>query len=159
MTNFKHEEYLSRQRAAERLVDIAYSLTAGGTLELRTGADHVKVPVVDQVLLTRESRTDGDRVLPARAVPSRTRNASAVRIRVSSPASSPQTFLAAAIAASRSRYTFTSWVRDALEYAHDPDLAPLAPRDRVRIRLPVVLLRPRRTRPSSSSLPVVRQDY
>jgi amphi-Trp domain-containing protein len=63
VTNFKHEEYLSRQRAAERLVDIAYSLTAGGTLELRTGGDQVKVPVVDQVLLTRESRTDGDRVV------------------------------------------------------------------------------------------------
>jgi amphi-Trp domain-containing protein len=62
VTNFKHEEYLSRQRAAERLVDIAYSLTAGGTLELRTGGDQVKVPVVDQVLLTRESRTDGERV-------------------------------------------------------------------------------------------------
>ena len=62
MTNFKHEEHLSRQRAAERLVDIAYSLTAGGTLEVRTGGDQVKVPVVDQVLLTRESRTDGDLV-------------------------------------------------------------------------------------------------
>lgn len=43
-------------------MDIAYSLTAGGTLELRAGADQVKVPVVDQVLLTRESSTDGDRV-------------------------------------------------------------------------------------------------
>ena len=62
MTNFKHEEYLSRQRAAERLADIAYSLTAGGTHEFRTGGDQVKVPVVDQVLLTRESRTDGDLV-------------------------------------------------------------------------------------------------
>ena len=47
MTEFKHEECLSRQRAAERLADIAYALTVGGTLEVRTGGEQVKVPVAD----------------------------------------------------------------------------------------------------------------
>jgi hypothetical protein len=35
----RHEEHVSRQQAAERLVDIAYALTAGGTLELRAEAE------------------------------------------------------------------------------------------------------------------------
>jgi hypothetical protein len=35
VTDFKHEECISRQYAAERLADIAYALTAGETLELR----------------------------------------------------------------------------------------------------------------------------
>ena len=34
MAEFKQEERLSRQQAAERLIDIAYALTAGGPLEL-----------------------------------------------------------------------------------------------------------------------------
>ena len=59
---FAHEERVSRQQAAERLVDIAYALTAGETLELRTGADTVSVPVTDEVLLRRTSTTKGDHV-------------------------------------------------------------------------------------------------
>ena len=63
MSEFNHEERLSRQRAAERLADIAYALTVGGTLEVRTGGERVKVPVAEKVLLTRGSRTEGDRVV------------------------------------------------------------------------------------------------
>jgi amphi-Trp domain-containing protein len=62
MPEFTHEEHLSRQQAAERLVDIAYALTAGATLELRTHGDHVKVPVADDVRLKRMSSRDGERV-------------------------------------------------------------------------------------------------
>ena len=62
MTDFKHDEQVSRQRAAEHLVDIAYALTAGGALELRARGAEVKVPVPDRVVLKRESRSDGDRV-------------------------------------------------------------------------------------------------
>jgi amphi-Trp domain-containing protein len=62
MPEFTHEERLSRQQAAERLVDIAYALTAGATLELRTHGDHVSVPVADEVVLERTSTTDGERV-------------------------------------------------------------------------------------------------
>jgi amphi-Trp domain-containing protein len=62
VTHFKHDEQVSRQRAAEHLVDIAYALTAGGTLELRADGTDVKVPVPDRVVLKRESRSDGDRV-------------------------------------------------------------------------------------------------
>jgi amphi-Trp domain-containing protein len=63
VSEFNHEERLSRQRAAERLADIAYALTVGGTLEVRTGGERVQVPVADKVLLTRGSRTEGDRVV------------------------------------------------------------------------------------------------
>jgi amphi-Trp domain-containing protein len=59
---FVHQERLSRQQAAERLVDIAYALTAGATLELRTHGEHVNVPVADDVVLERTSTTDGERV-------------------------------------------------------------------------------------------------
>lgn len=51
MTDFKHEECISRQYAVERLADIAYALTAGETLELRAGGEQIRVPVADEVLL------------------------------------------------------------------------------------------------------------
>jgi amphi-Trp domain-containing protein len=63
VSDFNHEERLSRQRAAERLADIAYALIVGGTLEVRTGGERVQVPVAEKVLLTRGSRTEGDRVV------------------------------------------------------------------------------------------------
>ena len=63
MAQFNHHEQLSREQAAERLVDVAYALTAGGTLELSANGVRVGVPVADAVHLRRESRTDGDRVL------------------------------------------------------------------------------------------------
>lgn len=62
MTEFRQEETISREQAAERLIDIAYALTAGGTLELRNGGRQVSVPVADEVLLKRESNADGGRV-------------------------------------------------------------------------------------------------
>jgi len=42
---FTHEERLSRRQAAERLVDVAYALTAGATLELRTDGERVGVHI------------------------------------------------------------------------------------------------------------------
>lgn len=60
MVEFMHEERLSRQQAAERLADIAYAFAVGGTLELRTKGEHVKVPLSDEVILRRESRTSSD---------------------------------------------------------------------------------------------------
>jgi amphi-Trp domain-containing protein len=62
VTEFNHEEHLSRRQAAERLADIAYALTAGGTLELRTSGEHVRVPVAEDMLLKRESRSNGEHV-------------------------------------------------------------------------------------------------
>ena len=64
MTNFDHEERLSRQQAAERLADIAYALAAGGTLELRARCEQapVNVPVNDEVVLRRRTASEGDRV-------------------------------------------------------------------------------------------------
>lgn len=62
MTEFEHEERFPRQRAAELLADIAYALTMGDTLEVRTSSKNVRVPVGDTVVLTRGSRADGDRV-------------------------------------------------------------------------------------------------
>jgi amphi-Trp domain-containing protein len=59
---FNHEEQVSRRQAAERLADIAYALATGGTLELRTEGEQVKVPVADEVLVRRESRSTGGRV-------------------------------------------------------------------------------------------------
>ena len=62
VTRFNHDEQLSREQAAERLVDVAYALTSGGTLELSANGVRFRVPVADAVLLRRESRQDGDRV-------------------------------------------------------------------------------------------------
>jgi hypothetical protein len=62
MTEFQHEECLPRRRAAELLTDVAYALTVGDTLEVRTPSTHVTVPVGDTVFVTRESRADGDLV-------------------------------------------------------------------------------------------------
>jgi amphi-Trp domain-containing protein len=64
MSDFKHndEERLSRRQAAERLVDIAYALTAGGPLELNSAGRRITVPVANQLRLERELRSEGDRV-------------------------------------------------------------------------------------------------
>ena len=58
----RHEERLSRQRAAERRVDIAYALTAGGTLELGAAGRRITVPVADEVRLGRVLKSEGERV-------------------------------------------------------------------------------------------------
>ena len=62
MTEFEHDERLSRQQAAERLVDIAYALTAGGPLELIAAGRRITVPVEQEVRLGRWLRSNGDRV-------------------------------------------------------------------------------------------------
>lgn len=61
MSDFKQEERLSRQRAAERLIDIAYGLTAGGPLELSASGRRITVPVGNELLLGRELRSRGER--------------------------------------------------------------------------------------------------
>jgi amphi-Trp domain-containing protein len=60
MTGFKHEECVSRRQAAERLADIAYALTAGGTLELRAAGEQLSFRVVDEVLLKWQGEATGD---------------------------------------------------------------------------------------------------
>jgi amphi-Trp domain-containing protein len=62
MSDFKQEERLSRQRAAERLIDIAYGLTAGGPLELSAGGRRITVPVGNELRMERQLRSAGDRV-------------------------------------------------------------------------------------------------
>jgi amphi-Trp domain-containing protein len=58
----RHEEHVSRQQAAERLVDIAYALASGGKLELPTEAGEITVPIAEEVLMRRESKSSGDDV-------------------------------------------------------------------------------------------------
>jgi amphi-Trp domain-containing protein len=62
--DFKHKEAerVSRQEAAERLIDIAYALTAGGPLELSAAGRRVTVPVPNELLLQRELKSKGDQV-------------------------------------------------------------------------------------------------
>jgi amphi-Trp domain-containing protein len=64
MSDFKHKEAerLSRQQAAERLIDIAYALTAGGPLELSAAGRRVTVPVPNELQLQRELKSKGDQV-------------------------------------------------------------------------------------------------
>ena len=62
MSDFKQAERLSRQRAAERLIDIAYGLTAGGPLELSAAGRRITVPVGNELLMERQLRSRGDRV-------------------------------------------------------------------------------------------------
>jgi amphi-Trp domain-containing protein len=65
MGDFKHkedEEQLSRQEVAERLIDIAYALTAGGPLELSAAGRRVTVPVGNELHLERELKSKGGHV-------------------------------------------------------------------------------------------------
>ncbi len=62
MTEFRQDERLSRQQAAERLIDIAYALTAGGPLELIAAGRRVTVPVDKELRLERWLRSNGDRI-------------------------------------------------------------------------------------------------
>ena len=62
MTDFRQAERLSRQQAAERLIDIAYALTAGGPLELIAAGRRVTVPVDKELRLERWLRSNGDRI-------------------------------------------------------------------------------------------------
>jgi amphi-Trp domain-containing protein len=64
MSDFKHKEaeQLTREQAAERLIDIAYALTGGGPLELTAAGRRVTVPVADELRLERELKSKGDQV-------------------------------------------------------------------------------------------------
>jgi amphi-Trp domain-containing protein len=55
------ENRLSRQKAAERLTDIAYAVTTGGRLSLG-GAEEVTIPAADHVALEWGARSEGGRV-------------------------------------------------------------------------------------------------
>ena len=61
VTDFEYVERVPRQRAAERLADIAYALTGGERLELRHDGQQIKVRVADEVLLIRRSTSKCDR--------------------------------------------------------------------------------------------------
>ena len=63
MTDFqqKDEARLSRRHAAERLTDIAYVLTTGGTLRLG-GGQQLTVPLADGVVLKRQVTSEDGRV-------------------------------------------------------------------------------------------------
>jgi amphi-Trp domain-containing protein len=58
----KEEERLSRQQAAERLIDIAYALTASGSFELNAAGQRIKVPVANELHLGRELKSKGGQV-------------------------------------------------------------------------------------------------
>ena len=62
MTEFKQDERLSRQQAAERLIDIAYALTAGGPLELSAAGRRITVPIEKELRLEWWLRSNGDRI-------------------------------------------------------------------------------------------------
>ena len=62
MTEFNQDERLSRQEAAERLIDIAYALTAGGPLELIAAGRRITVPVEKELRFERRLTSNGDRV-------------------------------------------------------------------------------------------------
>jgi amphi-Trp domain-containing protein len=62
VTEFKQDERLSRQQAAERLIDIAFALTAGGPLELIAAGRRITVPVEKELRLERCVRSNGDRI-------------------------------------------------------------------------------------------------
>jgi len=62
VTEFKHDERLSRQQAAERLIDIAYALTAGGPLELIEAGRRIAVPIEKELRLEQCLRSNGGRV-------------------------------------------------------------------------------------------------
>jgi amphi-Trp domain-containing protein len=62
LTDFKYVDRVPRQRAAEHLVDIAYALAGGETLELRHDGEQVTVTVADEVLMIRKSTSKDGRV-------------------------------------------------------------------------------------------------
>ena len=62
MTEFNQDERVSRQQAAERLIDIAYALTAGGPLELIEAGRRITVPIEKELRLERCLRSNGDRI-------------------------------------------------------------------------------------------------
>ena len=64
MSDFEHKEAerLSRQQVAERLIDIAYALTAGGPLEVGADGRRISIPVANDLHLQRELKSNGDQL-------------------------------------------------------------------------------------------------
>jgi amphi-Trp domain-containing protein len=64
MSDFTHkqEERLSRQHAAERLIDIAYALSAGPPFELRVDGEQMSVPIPDELVVLRTVESTGEHV-------------------------------------------------------------------------------------------------
>jgi hypothetical protein len=64
MNDFKHSdrERLSPNRAAERLVDLAYALTVGGSMEIHVDGERVSVPVARELVLESASESKGREV-------------------------------------------------------------------------------------------------
>jgi amphi-Trp domain-containing protein len=64
MTDFSCQEKarMSRQQVAERLVDLAYTLTAGRPLELKVDGESVRVPIPEQLVFERGSKSRGGSV-------------------------------------------------------------------------------------------------
>ena len=58
--NDRQGKGLSRQEAAERLIDVAYALAAGGKLRV-DGDQEVDLPFAGQVTLQRQSTSGGGR--------------------------------------------------------------------------------------------------
>ena len=50
--DFNQQEHLSRQQAAERLIDIAYALAAGGPLEISLEGRLIKLPVANELSMS-----------------------------------------------------------------------------------------------------------
>ena len=64
MNDFKHSdcERLSPNRAAERLVDLAYALTVGGSMDIHVAGERVSVPVARELVLASASESKGREV-------------------------------------------------------------------------------------------------
>ena len=62
MSVVTHKELLSRQQAAERLIDVAYALTAGGALELNVAGHRVTLPVAGELRVERGRTSNGGKV-------------------------------------------------------------------------------------------------
>ena len=59
--NYRQTDRVSRQQAAERLIDLAYALTVGRPLEVKLDAERMRVPIADQVVFERESKSNNNR--------------------------------------------------------------------------------------------------
>ena len=64
MTDFIYRvsDRVTRQQAAEQLMDIAYALAAGAPLEFRLDGQRVSIPLAEEMLLERESQSNAHRV-------------------------------------------------------------------------------------------------
>lgn len=49
----RHRELLSREQAADRLIDLAYALTAGGEPKLKAAGRRITLPVAGELRMRR----------------------------------------------------------------------------------------------------------